>query len=157
MGVDPGTRYAGIGVVDLEGSTFQFVDGTRVSLGTGEIAGRLASLQDEVEGAIAKFSPELLVIESGYVGPSARSALRLGEARGVVLAAAWRAGLRVVEVAPATAKRAVTGNGQAGKAQVAAMVGAMLDLPEEVVGSDDVTDALALAVAGAPNPLEAMR
>ncbi len=156
MGVDPGTRTAGIGVVDLDGSTFRFVEGIEVSLGAGEVAGRLASLLAEVEGAIAKFSPDRLVVETGFFGPSARSALRLGEARGVVLAAAWRAGIRVIEVAPAAAKRAVTGNGQAGKAQVAAMIGTMLELPDELAGSDDVTDALSLAVAGAPNPLEAL-
>ena len=90
--------------------------------------------------------PAVVVVECAFIGRNVQSALRLGEARGLVLASATRRGLRVAELTPASVKRIVVGNGGAEKSQVAHMVG--LELGLDLSGSPhDATDALALALA----------
>ena len=106
-----------------------------------EVADRLVRLREEVAAL-------LLAIESAFFGKNARSALRLGEARGVVLLTAREQGMTVLELAPALVKRRVTGAGAASKEQVARLVAAQLDLDEAEFDCADQSDAIAVALCG---------
>lgn len=147
LGIDPGTRVIGFGALRIG------PDGPRL-VGAGVIrtsaradaATRLGELCEGIERVLGELRPEVVVVERAFAARNVASALRIGEGRGVVLAAAARAGARVVEMPPAAAKKALVGNGQAHKSQVAAMVARLLGLdaaPEPL----DATDALALALA----------
>jgi crossover junction endodeoxyribonuclease RuvC len=103
-------------------------------------------VQGELEELFRRLRPSVVAVESAFHARNARSALRLGEARGIVLAAAARAGLAVAEVAPAAAKKAVIGHGAASKDQVASMVATILGTAPFGVARD-ATDALAVALA----------
>ena len=93
-----------------------------------DLASRLARLQDELERLVARLSPDGAAVETPFHGSSARSALQLAHARGVVLAVLGRAELSVGEYSPAQVKKAISGNGRADKAQVGAMVRRLLGL-----------------------------
>jgi crossover junction endodeoxyribonuclease RuvC len=146
LGIDPGTRRAGFGsvVVAPEGPRLVtcgvFAPPARLS-----VPERLARMQAELEDLLQRLRPETVAVESAFAARNVHSALRLGEARGMMIATAARRGARVVEYAPAAAKKAVLGNGSGSKEQVAAMVATLLgcgvlDAPH------DATDALALAL-----------
>ena len=113
--------------------------------GHDSIVDRLHRLGDEMRRLIAEFAPEELALEEAYYGKSVQSALRIGEARGVILAEAGRAGLVVNQYSPARIKRSVAGNGSASKDQVAFMVRHTLRL-STVPETTDVTDALAVGL-----------
>ena len=146
LGIDPGTRVLGYGAL-VNGD-----DGPRL-LAAGEIRPRgqdgprrLADLQGEIDGLLERLRPKVVVIESAFFARNVQSALRRGEARGVVMACASRSGAEVVEYAPAVARKTLLGNGNASKEQMAAMVATLLQL-NEPRWSLDVTDALSLALA----------
>jgi crossover junction endodeoxyribonuclease RuvC len=147
LGIDPGTRVIGFGALRLEARGPRLVGAgvIRTSARSGA-AVRLGELAAGIERVLLELRPEIVVVERAFAARNVASALRIGEGRGVVLAAAARAGARVVEMPPAAAKKALVGNGQAHKTQVAAMVARLLGLacaPEPL----DATDALALALA----------
>ncbi len=112
------------------------------------MAARLAHLAEELEEILRRLRPRTVVVEGAFAARNVKSALRIGEARGAVLAAVGRHGIEVIELAPAAAKKAIVGNGNASKEQVAAMVATILktQLPDV---PHDATDALALALAHA--------
>ena len=147
LGIDPGTRVTGFGAVRLSGGGARLVGaGVIRTSSRADAATRLGELSLGLERLLAELRPEVVVVERAFASRNVASALRIGEVRGVVLAAAVRAGARVVELPPAVAKKALVGNGQAHKTQVAAMVARLLGLatvPEPL----DATDALALALA----------
>jgi len=145
LGIDPGTRHLGWGVVRGEGN--------RVShLGHGVIdpdeslplAQRLVVLEQGLSEVITRFSPGVGSVESLFFYKDATAAAKLGHARGVVLLALARAGIEVFEYAPSRVKNTVTGHGAADKRQVARMVRTFLGLAEEP--RSDAADALALAL-----------
>ena len=147
LGIDPGTRVLGYGAIVVA------TDGPRlVACGVirpaarATIAARLARLQTELEELLRHLRPSVVAVESAFSSRNAKSALRLGEARGIVLAAAARAGLAVAEVAPAAAKKAVIGHGNGSKEQVARMVATILKAKPFGLARD-ATDALAVALA----------
>lgn len=147
LGVDPGTRVMGYGALVVA------PDGPRlVACGVlrpparDAIAWRLGHLQEDLEGLLAALRPTSVALEGAFHAKSVRAALRLGEARGVVLASAARRGIEVHEFAPAAAKKAVLGHGGASKTQVARMVATLLGVATLDVPTD-ATDALALAYA----------
>lgn len=147
LGIDPGTRVIGFGALRLDARGPRLVGAgvIRTSARAGA-AVRLGELAEGIERVLLELRPEVVVVERAFAARNVASALRIGEGRGVVLAAAVRAGARVVEMPPAAAKKALVGNGQAHKTQVAAMVARLLGLssaPEPL----DATDALALALA----------
>ncbi|HTY19308.1 MAG TPA: crossover junction endodeoxyribonuclease RuvC [Myxococcota bacterium] len=148
LGIDPGSLATGYGVVERRGARVVHVaHGTlRPRRGAG-LAERLAELQLGLARAIAAHRPEVAAVERIFAGRSARSALVLGHARGVALAAAAAAGLPVLEYAPGEIKRAVVGSGGAEKRQVQVMVGRLLDLAEPP--ATDAADALATALCHA--------
>ncbi len=147
LGVDPGTQVLGWGVIEVEGRKMSLVDCGAVSA-PKEARGvpeRLAAIGDEFAKIIRKYRPDAAAVERAFFGKNAASALRVGEARGVVLAELARAGVRVEEVTPTEVKRAVTGTGGARKKQVQLMVGAILGCSRPIE-STDASDALAAAV-----------
>lgn len=111
---------------------------------TGDAAARLAQLHAELLAVATRLKPQVAAIEEAFAGRNQRTALKIGEARGVALAAVGAAGLRAVGYAPRSIKQAVTGNGAAGKEQVARMVALLLG--QAVAGPADCTDACAVAI-----------
>lgn len=146
LGIDPGTRVLGYGALLLAPRGPRFLTCGVIRPGKGAIAGRLAAILADVEHLIRALRPARLALECAFHAKNAQAALRIGEARGVVLALAARAGLEIHELAPAAAKKAVLGHGGASKEQVARMVAQLLGLPPLDVPLD-ATDALALALA----------
>lgn len=146
LGIDPGTIAVGYGavVVRPEGSAL-LAAGTLHAPKRSPPAQRLGHLLDRLEEVLGRLKPNVVVVESAFAGANVQSAIRVGEGRGLALAAAARRGLEVVEIAPASAKRTLVGNGRADKEQVARMVAIELSLAEPPA-SRDATDALALAL-----------
>ena len=147
LGIDPGTLRLGYGALVVADDGPRLVTcGVFAPRRRLAVANRLAHIQGELETLLARLRPNTVVVEGAFSGQNVRSALRIGEARGMVLATAARRGAEVVELAPATAKKAVLGHGAGSKPQVAAMVATILGCgPLDV--PDDSTDALALALA----------
>ena len=116
-------------------------------VGRGEVSARLAAIYEGLRGIIAEHDPLVLSLEKNFVARNVQSAFRLGEARGVAMAAAAGAGVALSEYTPATIKKSVVGHGRADKAQVQAAVCRLLSLAE--VASPDEADALAAAACHA--------
>ena len=149
LGIDPGSRKLGYGVIDHAGpGRLEYVEcGVIEPVADAPLAARLATIAGEVAALIAELSPRVVAVEGVFHGQNARTALKLGQARGVVLAACGAAALEVVEYAPATIKRAVAGSGAAPKLQVAQMVRALCRLSR--TPRPDAADALAAAICHA--------
>jgi len=149
IGIDPGSRRCGWGVVEArEGSRLGWVaHGVVQPPAHDPLESRLVAVYEGLVRVIAEHAPDACGVEDVFFAASARSALVLGQARGVALLAAARAGLRVFAYPPAMVKQAVTGSGRAEKFQVARMVGVILGVPE--AGQADAADALAIAITHA--------
>jgi crossover junction endodeoxyribonuclease RuvC len=145
LGVDPGTRRLGWGVVAREGSRLRHQGhGVIVLDPDATLAKRLAVIETELSAVIQRFGPETGSVESLFFHKDAQAAAKLGHARGVVLLCLARAGVAVAEYAPARVKRTVAGNGNADKRQVAQIVRILLGL--DGAPELDASDALALAI-----------
>jgi crossover junction endodeoxyribonuclease RuvC len=143
LGIDPGSRRCGYGVVARDGTRLVVLASGVLVPGERPVAERLARILDGLGDLIARIRPAEVSIERVFCGVSARSALVLGEARGVALASAARAGLPVFEYAPAEVKLAFTGSGRASKDQMLRTARVLLGAAP---GLSDEADALALAV-----------
>ncbi len=148
LGIDPGSRYCGFGVVeDAGGTRVRHVDHGVLAVGEeGPVEARLAALYAALAQALAVHRPQMVAIEDVFYARNARSALILGQARGVALLAAAQAGAQVRSFAPSIIKQAVTGTGRAEKDQVGRMVCALLGIAMR--GRMDASDALAAAICG---------
>ena len=144
LGIDPGSLATGYGVVSVEGSTLRRIAGGTIRAKGDTLADRLAYLQRELASAIAASAPETAALESIFSAKNTRSALVLGHARGVALAACGTAGLGPAEYTPQQVKLAVTGYGRADKSQVVKMVQRLLGLT--LPPASDEADALAVAI-----------
>jgi crossover junction endodeoxyribonuclease RuvC len=145
VGIDPGTRHLGWGVVRRDGNRLRHIDHGVIHLDAKQALHlRLRCIDEELGQVLARHHPAVGSVESLFFHKDAQAAAKLGHARGVVLLALARAGIEVAEYAPARVKRTVTGHGQADKQQVARMVCTVLGL--ENVSGGDAADALALAV-----------
>jgi crossover junction endodeoxyribonuclease RuvC len=155
LGIDPGTLRTGWGVIERRGRTLSFcAAGVLTPKGFHSLPERLRIIYAGVTEILQTYTPQVLSLEKAFVAYNVQSALRLGEARGVVLLAAVQAGVRIAEYNPTEIKTAVAGYGRAEKAQVQKAVFALLGggRPPEVVGlpmSKDATDALAAAICHA--------
>lgn len=148
LGLDPGLRNTGWGVIDVDGNRLTVVaDGTVHSDASLSLAERLAQLYDQVSEVVALWSPDEAAVEETFVNKNPASTLKLGQARGVVLLAPARVGIPVAEYQPTLVKKAVVGTGTASKDQVAMMVRTLL--PGCQIGSADASDALAVAICHA--------
>jgi crossover junction endodeoxyribonuclease RuvC len=148
LGLDPGLRNTGWGVIEAEGSRLVHVaHGTIKSDASRDLAVRLTQIYEGVTGVIETWNPAAAAVEETFVNRNPGSALKLGQARGVVMLAPARLGLEVSEYAATRVKQAVVGTGGAAKEQVQAMV--KLLLGGTVVKGADAADALAVAICHA--------
>ena len=148
LGLDPGLRRTGWGVVEARGNVLCFVDAGIVATDPAQdLALRLDALYRGLQEVVARQRPSAAAVEETVVNVNAASSLKLGHARGVVLLAAAHAGLEVTEYAAKTVKRTVVGTGAAHKRQIAVMVRMLL--PGTGHQSGDAADALAVAICHA--------
>ena len=148
LGLDPGLRHTGWGLVEAEGNQLRYIAcGTVHTDAASDLASRLGGLYRGLMEVIDGHLPAEAAVEETVVNRNPLSSLKLGHARGVVLLAAGHAGLAVNEYAAKQVKRAVTGTGNAAKEQVAVMVRFLLPGCGEVVA--DAADALAVAICHA--------
>lgn len=148
LGIDPGSRYCGFGVVEDAGGTRvrHLAHGVLAVGEAGAIEDRLRALHEGLCREISLHRPEIVAVEDVFHARNARSALVLGQARGVALLAAAQAGVPVRSFPPAVIKQAVTGTGRAEKEQVGRMVAVVLGIT--VCERSDASDALAAAICG---------
>jgi crossover junction endodeoxyribonuclease RuvC len=148
LGLDPGLCNLGWGVVDWDGARLSFVAcGTIKTDAEQPMGQRLATLFAGIEEVMQLWVPLEAAVEETFVNGNARSALKLGQARGVALLVPARLGLDVAEYAPNTVKKTVTGSGHADKAQIRAMLRYLL--PKAAPNTTDAADALAVAITHA--------
>ena len=148
LGIDPGSRATGYGLIDKEGNRLIHVDnGVIRPPEKAELPERLLSIFSELNTIISKYAPQQSAIEQVFMSQNAQSALKLGQARGAALLAMATAGLEIGEYSPMQVKSSVVGYGRAAKSQVQQMVKALLNLPE--IAQEDASDALAVAICHA--------
>lgn len=145
LGIDPGTQVCGYGVIETDGRDVHAVDYGVVRSSDRSLPHRLKVIYDGLRTIIERSEPDVVAVEGAFFGKDARSALKIGEGRGVALLAAAGSGLEVVEYAPAEVKTSVVGTGRAHKSQVQQMVRLILALPE-LPTPEDAADALAIAI-----------
>jgi crossover junction endodeoxyribonuclease RuvC len=149
IGIDPGTRHCGFGVVETRsGSRLVHVaHGVISPKATDSLESRLVVIHDQLQAAIKSHAPDACAVEEVFFAANVKSALTLGHARGVALLAAAQAGLQAHSYAPTVIKQAVVGTGRAEKPQVSRMVSVLLGIGE--VERADASDALAIAITHA--------
>lgn len=145
IGIDPGTRNVGYGIVEERGNQLIYIaSGTIVTKGT-ELAYRLVEIYNGLKGAIQLYEPDEAGVETVFAGTNIKTAIAIGEGRGVALLAAAESGIPVCGYEPTLIKKAVTSSGRAGKEQVQEMVRVLLAL-KTLPQSDHEADALAIAI-----------
>lgn len=148
LGIDPGSRFAGYGIIEKIGSTINHLENGVIVLNPKlDFAQRLACLFGEIQNVIKKFEPETMAIEDIFNHKNVKSTLKLGHARGAIMVAAALNHLAIVEFTPLQVKQSIVGYGLATKDQVQKMVKALLKLPE--VAEENASDALAVALCQA--------
>jgi len=148
MGIDPGLRRTGWGVIETSGSRLSFVAcGVLLIPSEPVLAERLRAIHDGLQGLIATHRPDEAAVEATFVNVNPESTLKLGQARGVALLTPALCGLRVGEYAANLVKKTVVGAGHADKTQIRRMVEILL--PAAKIASDDAADALAIAITHA--------
>ncbi|WP_281646828.1 crossover junction endodeoxyribonuclease RuvC [Parendozoicomonas sp. Alg238-R29] len=147
LGIDPGSRVTGYGVINHNGQTVEYVDSGCIRIQPGELPERLKQVYDGIDQVIAAWTPQMVGIEQVFMAKNADSALKLGQARGAAIVAAMNSGLPVSEYSARQVKQAVVGTGSADKEQVQHMVMAMLRLNRKPQA--DAADALAVALCHA--------
>ena len=144
LGIDPGSRLTGFGVVDFEGVNAVYVASGTVKSVSGSFPDRLRQIFETVGGIVAEYQPDIVSVESVFMHKNASSALKLGQARSAALCATFAHNAEVVEYAPREIKQAIVGTGSASKEQVQHMVVSMLQL--DSAPAADAADALAAAL-----------
>ena len=147
LGLDPGSRITGYGVVDVGRQGVRYVASGCIRAGNGAMAGRLLEIHRHVTELVDAYVPAEIAIERVFMHRNPDSALKLGQARGAALCGACHGGAPVFEYAPRAVKQTVTGTGGAEKAQVMHMIKALLSLQGRL--SADAADALAIAICHA--------
>lgn len=148
LGIDPGSRATGYGLIEKEGNRLIHIDnGVIRPPAKAELPERLLSIFSDLNTIISEYAPQYSAIEQVFMSKNAQSALKLGQARGAALLAMASAGLEIGEYSPMQVKSAVVGYGRAAKSQVQQMVKALLNLPE--IAQEDASDALAVAICHA--------
>lgn len=148
LGIDPGSRRAGFGIINAVGNTLEYVSSGTIHINeAADWPLRLKEIFDSVSEIIDKHQPQEMAIEQVFMGKSAGSALKLGQARGAAIVAATNQNLPVFEYEARKIKQAVAGTGAAEKKQVQQMVKMLLKLP--AIPKEDAADALAVAICHA--------
>ena len=150
IGIDPGLRFTGWGIIESQGTSLRFVAaGTVKSNAKADLASRLCQLHDGLSDVLHAHRPDEAAVENTFVNKDAGATLKLGQARGIAMLVPARAGLMVAEYAPNAVKKSVIGVGHGDKKQIQLMVGMLL--PKAKWDSDDAADALAIAICHAHN------
>ncbi len=144
LGIDPGSRVTGFGVIDTEGNRTTYVTSGCVRVHGDSLPERLGVIFEEVSDLVSSHRPDEIAIEQVFVNRNAASALKLGQARGAALVAGVHSSRPIFEYTPAQVKQAITGKGSAAKAQIQHMVRLLLSLPS--TPPEDAADALAVAL-----------
>jgi crossover junction endodeoxyribonuclease RuvC len=144
LGIDPGSRLTGYGVVRQTGQKFEYIASGCIRLTLNDIPDRLKQIFDGVSEIIQQTQPDVFAIEQVFMARNPDSALKLGQARGAAIVAAKNAGLEVFEYSARQVKQAVVGTGAADKTQVQHMIRTLLKLPGNPQA--DAADALAVAM-----------
>jgi crossover junction endodeoxyribonuclease RuvC len=148
LGIDPGLRRTGWGVIEVDGSRLVYLAcGSARSDDTRPLGERLVILHDELTRVVDAFRPDEAAVEATFVNNNAAATLKLGQARGIALVVPAKAGVTIAEYAPNLVKKTIVGAGHGGKAQIRMMLGVLL--PEADPKSHDAADALAVAITHA--------
>ncbi|AFJ02876.1 Crossover junction endodeoxyribonuclease RuvC [Methylophaga frappieri] len=147
LGVDPGSRKTGFGIIEMQDKQIRHVINGRLMVGDGDFADRLKQIFEGLTDLIQRYQPQVMAIEKVFLHKNADSALKLGQARGAAICAAVSQQLQVAEYTATQIKKAVVGNGHAHKSQVQYMMAIMMQLSD--TPAEDAADALACAVAHA--------
>ncbi|MFP4239455.1 MAG: crossover junction endodeoxyribonuclease RuvC [Rhodosalinus sp.] len=147
LGIDPGLRTLGWGVIEAEGGRLSHLGNGHCLSGEGDLAARLLALHMQLADIVARFAPDCAAVEQTFVNKDAAGTLKLGQARGIALLVPAQAGLPVDEYAPNQVKKTVVGVGHAAKEQVQHMV--RMQLPGVRLAGPDAADALAVAICHA--------
>ncbi|HKP72520.1 MAG TPA: crossover junction endodeoxyribonuclease RuvC [Pyrinomonadaceae bacterium] len=146
LGIDPGSETTGWGVVEGDARRYRLVEfGTVRATPRERFAARLLKISDGVEGLLERFRPDVCAVEEAFFAVNVKTALKLGQVRGVILVAAERAGVEIAEYAPRLIKQTVVGYGAAEKQQVQEMVRVLLSMGS-IPQPHDASDALAIAI-----------
>jgi crossover junction endodeoxyribonuclease RuvC len=144
LGIDPGSRFTGFGIIEVQGDRATHVRHGVIQTGTGEFTERLGVIFEELREVIRAEAPVEVAVETVFLSRNASSALKLGQARGAAICAAISMGLPVAEYSPRSVKQAIVGRGAADKVQVQHIVSVLLQLRE--TPAEDAADALAVAL-----------
>ncbi|WP_309660981.1 crossover junction endodeoxyribonuclease RuvC [Sphingomonas sp.] len=156
LGLDPGLGTTGWGLIEAQGNRLSHVANGELKTKTAApLPERLADLADQLEALLAEHRPDGAAVEEVFVNKNPQSTLKLGQARGIAIMLAARAGITVGEYAARLVKKAVVGNGNAEKVQVHAMVARLL--PGIKIAGPDAADALAVAITHAHHLASARR
>ena len=151
LGIDPGSRFTGWGVIEARGATLRHIAHGCIRTGEGVLPPRLKIIHQELAAVIAEHGPQEYAVEEVFMRVNIGTALILGQARGVAVLSGAIAGLPFAEYAPAQIKRAIVGNGRADKAQIQHMVKLLLKMQGDMASTltADAADALAIAICHA--------
>lgn len=150
IGIDPGLRRMGWGIIESLGNSLHFVaSGTVTSDDKADMASRLCQLHDGLVAVIHTHMPDEAAVEATFVNKDAAATLKLGQARGIAMLVPAKAGLQVAEYAPNAVKKSVIGVGHGEKAQIQMMVKVLM--PKATFTGPDAADALAIAICHAHN------
>ena len=148
LGIDPGLRRTGWGVVEIAGNRLGFLGcGSVLTDDRAALAARLLTIHDGLMRILEQYRPDEAAVEATFVNKDATATLKLGQARGIAMVVPAKAGVPVAEYAPNRVKKSIVGAGHGDKAQVRMMIGVLL--PKADPHSDDAADALAVAVTHA--------
>ena len=148
LGIDPGLRRTGWGLIESEGNRLIHVACGSVETGERDDLGtRLLAIHDGLIAVIERYRPQEAAVEATFVNTNAAATLKLGQARGIAMLVPAKAGLAVAEYAPNVVKKTVVGAGHGEKAQIRMMIGVLL--PKAEPQSEDAADALAIAICHA--------
>ena len=144
LGVDPGSRMTGVGIIEVNGDRVTPVYYGAIKAGSGEFNERLGNIFSGLQALIKEHRPDQAAIETVFVAHNAASAIKLGQARGAAVCAAISCDIPVSDYSPRSIKQAIVGRGGADKVQVQHMVGILLGIREPI--QNDAADALAVAL-----------
>ncbi|MCB2134643.1 MAG: crossover junction endodeoxyribonuclease RuvC [Rhodobacteraceae bacterium] len=147
LGVDPGLRHLGWGVIEMAGSRLSHVGNGVIRSAGDDLGSRLLSLHVALTAVVAEYAPDAAAVEQTFVNKDGAGTLKLGQARGIAMLVPAQAGIAVGEYAPNTVKKTVVGVGHADKSQIEHMV--RHQLPGIVIAGPDAADALAIAICHA--------
>lgn len=147
LGIDPGSRMTGFGIVDVTSTRVSFVDCGTLKIQGDDLGDRLCQIHDGIAAVVREHLPQEVAAEKVFVHRNPASAIKLGQARGVAIVASVSAGLTLSEYSPNEIKQAITGRGHADKQQIQHMVKVLLSLTQ--MPGTDAADALAVAICHA--------